>query len=83
MVERGYSADQDIHQSYGIVVQKLLHPTTQRLHFPKYDPQNTCQNNNHMYSVQIVVRSPRLQGMRSAATNALQSGTSNYFIFHF
>ena len=31
----------------------------------------------------IVVRSPRLQGMRSAATNALQSGTSNYiYVFY-
>ena len=28
-----------------------------------------------------IVRSPRLQGMRSAATNALQSGTSNYYVY--
>ena len=32
-------------------------------------------------TVHIVVRSPRLQDMRSAATSALQSGTSNYFIY--
>ena len=37
-----------------------------------------CPRHRH-----IVVRSPRLQGMRSAVTNAYQSGTSNYFIFHF
>ena len=32
-----------LNQRYSIVVQKLLHPTAQRLHFSKYDPHNTCQ----------------------------------------